>query len=92
MRTVYSPHYLPTLARNGALPPRHNDPLLLFYHLLAAIEVFHRLRVVPASSLPEHFLTYYGPEFVGKAMQELKRTPFAILDEPPPDELRPKRN
>jgi hypothetical protein len=37
--------------------------------------------------LPEHIRSDNGPEFVRKAVQELKRTPFAILDEPP-GELR----
>lgn len=33
------------------LPPRHSDPLLRFYHLLAVLELVHRLRVVPACSV-----------------------------------------
>ena len=33
------------------LPSRHSDPLLRFYHLLAVLELVHRLRVVPACSV-----------------------------------------
>src|SRR5262249_5382765 len=33
------------------LPPRHSDPLLRLYHLLAVLELVHRLRVVPAWSV-----------------------------------------
>src|SRR5215467_11614859 len=47
MRTVYSPHYLPS-----SCSPRHSDPLLPFYHLLAALELVHRLRVLAENNLP----------------------------------------
>src|SRR5215469_15172238 len=49
MRTVYSPALPPVdLPVMKQLPPRHSDPLLRFYHLLAVLELVHRLRVVPA--------------------------------------------
>ena len=33
------------------LPPRHSDLLLCFDHLLAVLELVHRLQVVPAYSV-----------------------------------------
>src|SRR5215471_20474993 len=45
--TALPPVDLPVMKQ---LPPRHSDPLLRFYHLLAVLELVHRLllRFVPA--------------------------------------------
>jgi len=62
------------------LPPRHSDPLLRFYHLLAVLELVHRLRVVPACSVVEDALVG-GQVGVATDRGQLDPLPVAQVDE-----------
>src|SRR5215469_1288411 len=70
------------------LPPRHSDPLLRFYHLLAVLELVHRLRVVPACSVvvpvtqdvEDPFgIDGFGQDFGGHLSELLRRTVDVLL-------------
>src|SRR5262249_33234831 len=69
------------------LPPRHSDPLLRFYHLLAVLELVHRLRVVPACSVvvpvtqdvEDPFgIDGFGQDFGGHPCELLRRAVEAL--------------